>query len=355
MAESQKRQLCAKRRAWAGCANGARLPRWHPTKEDSVPASILRVLALLAAAAVPAGAVAMRHPAAEATTIHACAAKRVGLLRLVQAPGDCRRWERPVSWNVQGPKGDPGPAGPAGPKGEAGARGPAGERGPAGPAGPKGDPGPAVASLESLAGIACHAGGRDGKVALDYDSAGRATFTCAAAAPAPPPSPPPPPTSAVVRVNEIQTGAKAASDEFVELVNTGTGAADLGGFKLVYRSGTGTSDVVLATIAEGTRLGAGGFYLFGGSGYTGTRTADASFSAGLAAAAGGVGLRDANGQLVDSVGYGTAANALVEGHAAPAPAAGSSDFRLPDGHDTNDNAADFSVSAAPTPGAANHA
>jgi hypothetical protein len=46
--------------------------------------------------------------------------------------------------------------------------------------------------------------------------------------------------------------------------------------------------------------------------------------------------------------------------AAPAPAPpataapGSSSVRLPDGHDTNDNAADFSVSATPTPGAANH-
>jgi hypothetical protein len=28
--------------------------------------------------------------------------------------------------------------------------------------------------------------------------------------------------------------------------------------------------------------------------------------------------------------------------------------RLPDGHDTNDNAADFGVSASPTPRAANH-
>ena len=51
-------------------------------------------------------------------------------------------------------------------------------------------------------------------------------------------------------------------------------------------------------------------------------------------------------------------NAFVESHPASAPpttgAPGSSTVRLPDGHDTNDNAADFSVSASPTPGSSNH-
>ena len=55
-----------------------------------------------------------------------------------------------------------------------------------------------------------------------------------------------------------------------------------------------------------------------------------------------------SGALVDGVGWGTATNALVEGTAAAAPPAtaapGSSLVRLPDGHDTNANAADFTVS-----------
>jgi len=76
-----------------------------------------------------------------------------------------------------------------------------------------------------------------------------------------------------------------------------------------------------------------------------------------AATAGGLGLRDASGTLVDSVGYGTATNAFVEGSAAPAPPAaaapGKSAGRKPDGHDTDDNAADFSVLTSPTPGASN--
>jgi hypothetical protein len=70
-----------------------------------------------------------------------------------------------------------------------------------------------------------------------------------------------------------------------------------------------------------------------------------------------VALRDSAGAIVDSMGYGDVTNAFVEGRPASAPPAtaspGSSAVRLPDGHDTNDNAADFSVSASPSPGSSN--
>jgi hypothetical protein len=158
-------------------------------------------------------------------------------------------------------------------------------------------------------------------------------------------------------VNELSTGTSAsASDEFVEIVNAGDAAVDLGGWKLVYRSASGSSDVTLATLPAGTSLAAGGFLLFGGSGYAGSHAADQSFTTGLAAAGGAVGLRDANGALVDGVGWGSAANGLVEGAPAAAPPAsappGAGIGRHPDGHDTNDNAADF-AGASPTPGATN--
>jgi hypothetical protein len=182
---------------------------------------------------------------------------------------------------------------------------------------------------------------------LSYDEAGHAVFMCAPNA-----------GTSAIRVNEVSTGtAGGASDEFVELVNAGTTVVDVGGYRLVYRSGSGTSDVLLATIPAGTPIAPGAFYLFGGSGYAGSKPPDQTFAAGLAATAGGVGIRDAAGELTDSMGYGTATNAFVESHPAPAPPAtptpGSSDVRLPDGHDTDDNAADFSMSAAATPGAPN--
>jgi hypothetical protein len=68
-------------------------------------------------------------------------------------------------------------------------------------------------------------------------------------------------------------------------------------------------------------------------------------------------VRDVTGALVDGIGWGTATNALVESVAAASPPAtpppGSSIVRTPDGHDTNDNAADLSVSSTATPGVSN--
>jgi predicted ribosomally synthesized peptide with SipW-like signal peptide len=355
-------------------------------------------VALLALAAGGSLAAMAATETANGSVIHACKQKVTGLLRVVTDSSKCTKRELPLAWNTQGPigpagppgaqgpKGVPGPAGAQGPKGEPGPAGAQGERGlpgpqgpagsqgppgaqgtpgaqgapgatgpagpagaqgpagPAGPPGPKGDPGSGgLASFEDLNGLPC-TDGSTGTIAVSYDSAHHAVLTCVTSS-----------GQAVVRINEFTTGVtSAATNEFVEIVNAGAVAADISGWKLVYRSASGTSDTVLDTLPAGTTLAPGAFYLFGGSGYTGPPAADQSFSAGMAATAGGLGLRDANGALVDSVGWGsTAANGLVEGTPAPAPpttaAPGSSDVRNPDGHDTNDNSADFSVVTPPTP------
>jgi Lamin Tail Domain/Collagen triple helix repeat (20 copies) len=247
---------------------------------------------------------------------------------------------------IPGPRGEAGAAGEVGPKGPTGPSGPTGPAGPRGAEGPPGDPGGAIASFDELDGIACNG---SGSVRISYDPSGAIGLACAADA-----SPGP----ARVRINEIQTGTSAsAADEFVELSNTGTTNADISGWKVVYRSAAGSSDTTLATIPQSTTLAPGAFYVLGGSAYAGTAAANQSFSSGLAAAGGAVGLRDASGALVDGAGWGTASNAIVEGEPAPAPPAsappGSSIVRLPDGHDTDSNAADFSVASTATPGEPN--
>lgn len=69
-------------------------------------------------------------------TMTACAKKSNGALRLANK---CKKSEKRVSWNIQGPPGatgapgPQGPAGPAGPKGATGATGAAGATGPQGP------------------------------------------------------------------------------------------------------------------------------------------------------------------------------------------------------------------------------
>lgn len=294
-------------------------------------------------------------------TIHACRILKSGKLRVVANPDSCRPRERKLSWNTRGPKGDPGPPGVAGAQGpagepgatgEQGAAGPQGPAGPAGPQGPKGDPGVGLSSFEALSGLACTFGGVEGAIQIDYDPEGHAEITCVT-------EDTPPVGAARLTVNEFSTGVTGAlGNEFVEIANAGDAPADVGGFKLVYRSASGTSDVTLATIPAGTTIPAGGFYLLGGNAYAGSHTADQSFSLGLSSTAGGVGLRNIAGALVDSVGYGEGtANALVESNAALAPpitdAPGSSVGRNGASGDTNSNAADFAVTTAPTPGGSN--
>jgi hypothetical protein len=318
---------------------------------------LLLVLApLVLGAGVAVAAQGTGHKRANGV-IWACAKKENGRLRAVAGPGRCRRGEQALSWNVQGPagpSGPPGATGPAGPQGTQGAAGPPGAngaRGPTGSRGPTGATGPAgppLGSIDQLNGTPCHGG--SGTLSISYATDGTASIACSTGGGG---------GSAVLKLNEFMTGTTgSAADEFVEIVNAGTAAADLSGYKLVYRSGAGTSDVGLATIPSGTTLAAGAFYLFGGSGYAGSPPPDQSFSTGLAAAGGGLALRDASTTIVDSLGYGNAVNAFVRGAPASAPPAeappGNSDVRSPDGHDTGNNSVDFSVTTTPTPRSSNH-
>jgi hypothetical protein len=216
-------------------------------------------VAAVALAFVAIGGVALAEGAIPGPdgVINACRKIEGGRLRVVPSGASCRSYERPLKWNARGPEGPVGPAGPAGPPG------------PAGEQGVQGDPGPGLSSFDALAGLACTIGSRSGSIAIGYDAAsGEADIRCVV----------PPASPAPVRINEFSTGTEGAlADEFVEVVNTGTEPADLSGYKLVYRSGAGTSDVSLGTLPDGTVLAVGGFLLFGGSGYAGAHPADRSF------------------------------------------------------------------------------
>lgn len=206
-----------------------------------------------------------------------------------------------------------------------------------------------VASLEELDGIACTVRGRTGSVALDYDGENRAVLTCVVSGEEGGGGG----GTSGLEVNEVMAGtADAGTNEFVEIVNPSSSPVDAGGYRVDYRAAEGTRDIVLATIPAGTTIAARSRYLLAGSGYAGSAASDQTFSAGLAAAGGGVALRSPAGDVADSVGYGSAANAFVEGSPAPAAPAeappGKSIARIPDGHDTDDNAADFEVTT-PTP------
>ena len=102
------------------------------------------------------------------------------------------------------------------------------------------------------------------------------------------------------------------------------------------------------------------------AGYQGSPAPDQWFGGpALSASAGSIVLRDARGNVVDSLNYGSLVDPwAAEGYqgtsgtgqggcAAPSPGTGGSDVRFPDGHDTDSNCADFILSDNPTPGQAN--
>lgn len=68
--------------------------------------SVLGALPLLAAVTVTPAA------AQSSGVLNACVGKNAGVLRLTDASQGCRAGETLISWNQQGPKGDPGAAGP---------------------------------------------------------------------------------------------------------------------------------------------------------------------------------------------------------------------------------------------------
>jgi 2',3'-cyclic-nucleotide 2'-phosphodiesterase/3'-nucleotidase/5'-nucleotidase len=161
------------------------------------------------------------------------------------------------------------------------------------------------------------------------------------------------PTSTLV-IAEVQTGGTSASDEFVEVANQGLGPVDLLGLEVVYATSSGSTVTRKGTWSTSLVLEPGRRILLANGAGIHVTAGDLTYTGGFAATGGAVALRVVGGDVIDSLGWGDAANPFVEGTAAPAPAALSSLERRPggpagNGLDSNDNAADFLVSSLPGP------
>ena len=287
------------------------------------------------------------------TTIHACRLVPSGLLRIVDEPSDCRRHERHLSWNVQGPAGPQGPAGAQGhargPAARPGHRDQPARQGQPGPAGPAGPPGSGLSSLDDLDGLACNGGA--GTVDLTYDGAGQRDPD----------------------VRHRRRRWRRGGDERERADDRCHRSSDERVRRdRQHRHGGGRSLRLEARLPLGGRderrrarhrsrrhvarrgrlLPVRRRRLRGRSRRRtrATRRASPRRAAAWASAT-------PTGNLVDSVGWGTATNAFVEGTVAAAPATteapGTSIGRIPDGDDTNDNAADFVLDDSPTPKGSN--
>lgn len=160
-----------------------------------------------------------------------------------------------------------------------------------------------------------------------------------------------------VVISELQTGSSvSASEEFVELHNSSYEAFDVTGWRLEYKSASGSSWQLKATL-NGV-LNAGGYYLLAPHSFS-VQTPTKTFAAGLARTGGQVRLvqvaDDGHEAVIDVLGWGTSSG--FETTAAPAPddgqslerKAASSGLKI----DTNNNFDDFILNFSPNPQIAN--
>jgi hypothetical protein len=162
------------------------------------------------------------------------------------------------------------------------------------------------------------------------------------------------PPSIGLLVGEVVTGAASASDEWVELYNGGAVVADLTGLELVYVTASGSTISRRATWPDATLMAPGGHYLLTNAAGTFAPIADRTYTGGLAATGGSLVLRPVGGDPVDSLSWGEATSAFVEGSPGLAPGSGQSLERSPggsagNGRDTNDNLADTFIQSSPVP------
>jgi uncharacterized protein len=163
-----------------------------------------------------------------------------------------------------------------------------------------------------------------------------------------------------ILVNEILSDGGAINKEFIELYNPSTCDVVIEGFKLSYKSASGTpaQGTLLHTFAAGTTIKGKGYYVVGTTQYGGMK--DTTFTAtdntgnGFLSNNGQVALFDAAGTKMDGIGYGTLTGGdYVETKAAPVAPATASIARKTDGLDTDDNSKDCDWFTTPTPGAKN--
>lgn len=162
-------------------------------------------------------------------------------------------------------------------------------------------------------------------------------------------------------ISQFQTGGDGPgtfNDEFIELHNIGNVPIDLNGYRLVYRSATGSSDRQFINWASSTVVQPGAYYLIASSSYNGGVAPDIRYDptvcmCSMGGAGGGLAIRSGapdTGVIIDSVGWGTATNIFVETSVTAAPAANNSQSRVSGAcQDTDNNAGDFAATVPSAP------
>lgn len=179
----------------------------------------------------------------------------------------------------------------------------------------------------------------------------------------------PAPATDHVVISEFAIAGTTANDEFIELYNPTNAEVNLAGWKIQYKSATGTAYNNSYTLPADAKIGAHRFYLVTGNAYNGSPAGDASYGATiqLSNSVGhirlgkpGIGTGVTDALTVDKVGYGATANSpegtpitgtpatlgtyerkAVSTSTAASMGSGGTDALRGNGHDSDNNATDF--------------
>jgi phosphatidylserine/phosphatidylglycerophosphate/cardiolipin synthase-like enzyme len=109
-----------------------------------------------------------------------------------------------------------------------------------------------------------------------------------------------------VVISEFATrGQQNSQGEFIEIYNPTDSDIDISGWKIQYRSASGSSYSAMGTVPANTSIKARSYYLIGGTSWSGTPAADMLWTSGGLADDGNLRLVTAASVEVDRVGYGS--------------------------------------------------
>ncbi len=156
-------------------------------------------------------------------------------------------------------------------------------------------------------------------------------------------------------ISEVMAGKQGNNTfEFIELYNRSEQAVDIQGWALWYRLPNSKEDLFVYRWQEHTLVGPYAHYLLTFRGQEVGAAADAGYEQALNVGAGGLQLRQRDGKVLDTLGWGTEIKDYCEGQPAKALKNGLSLERLPGGQagnssDGGSNASDFVLREAPAP------
>lgn len=153
------------------------------------------------------------------------------------------------------------------------------------------------------------------------------------------------PSDLVISKIQITGGTGLTTHDFVSIYNKTDQALDLEGLRLVKRTKTGTTDTTLKSWTTSTIINSGAYYTWANTDIASTINADTSSSQTISND-NGIAIRQGaenTGEIIDSIGWGSAANDFVEASPFSTNPIGGQYLERINNQDTNDNSVDFQI------------